>query len=143
MEADITIHSVIENLDGTRDVERTHTEATGEFSFSPDGARLAWCEDSEGGAVETLLFISGETVKVVRHGAIESSLVFKEGKRTESLYKMGPYTFDSSVTARRVKSSLSGVGISVTVIYEMELGGVQRLVKMKIRADAKTEVYDA
>ena len=142
MEANITIHSVIENLDGTGECERTHAEALGELSFSLDGAKLVWRETSEGGDVESCLTVSADTVKVVRGGAIESSLILSEGKRTESIYKMGPYAFDFSVMARRVKTALSEDGLSVTVIYEMNLGGAERLVKMKIRADVR-EVSDA
>lgn len=136
MVANITIHSVIENLDGTGEAERTHTEVSGELSLSSSGANLAWREGTESGEVESLLTVSGDTVAVVRRGAIENSFTFKEGVRNESLYKIGPYSFDSSVTARRVKCALSSRGMSVTVIYEMELGGEARLVKMKIRAEA-------
>lgn len=143
MVANITIHSVIENLDGTADTERTHTETVGRFSLTADGACLAWQEKNEDSEVESQLFVVGDTVKAERHGSIESSLTFTEGKRFESLYKIGPYAFDCAVTARRVKSTLSEGGISVTVVYEMELGGAVRLVKMKIRADVKTEVPDA
>ena len=142
MEANITIHSVIENLDGTGECERTHTEAIGELSFSLSGARLFWRESSEGGEVESELTASADVVRVLRRGAVESSLTLKEGERSESLYKMGPYAFDFSVLARRVKASLSEDGLSVTVIYEMNLGGAERLVKMKIRADAR-EASDA
>ena len=142
MEANITIHSVIENLDGTGECERTHSTALGELTFSLDGTTLSWRESGEGGDVDSTLTVSGKEVRVVRRGAIESSIILIEGKPSQSLYKMGPYVFDFSVLARRVKVTPSEDGLSATLIYEMNLGGAERLVKMKIRADAR-EAADA
>jgi uncharacterized beta-barrel protein YwiB (DUF1934 family) len=142
-EADIVIHSVIENADGTGEVERSETRAAGSIILTEHGARLAWREVSEGGETESELTVSGDTVSVVRRGAIESSFTFEEGKDSESLYKIGPYAFDARVKARRVRVAVSDGGISVTVVYDMELGGAERLVKMKIRADVREEDADA
>ena len=85
IEALITIHSVIENLDGTPGAERTQTEARGELSFGADGVILTWSEESEGGKIESRIVASEGSVSVTRSGAIESSLFFKEGEISESL----------------------------------------------------------
>ncbi len=142
-EADIVIHSVIENSDGTGELERAHTETAGELSFTEDGARLSWRETNEGGSTESTLTVAGDTVSVVRRGAIENTFNFKEGVSSESLYKAGPYSFDSCVKTRRVRATVGENGVSVTVIYDMELGGAVRLVKMKIRATCHSEGCDA
>ena len=61
-EADIVIHSVIENADGTGDVERSETRAAGSIILTEHGARLAWREVSEGGETESELTVSGDTL---------------------------------------------------------------------------------
>lgn len=141
MEANITIHSVIESRSGEVP-ERTEMRARGELSLEGGAARLVWRESGEGGEVNSTLTVLDGEVSVMRHGAIESTLVFREGERIESLYKMGPYSFDMSVTARRVRCALGEDSLSVTVIYAMVLGGAEQLVKMKIRAEACAEDAD-
>ena len=74
-------------------------------------------------------------MSVTRTGAIESSLFFKEGEISESLYKVGPYAFDSRIKAKKVRVTMDESYLSATVIYEMEIGGEARLVKMKIKAE--------
>lgn len=141
MEANITIHSVIESPEGAAP-ERTEARVRGELSFDGNTARLIWRECGEGGEVNSTLTVLDSEVSVARRGAIESTLVFREGERAESLYKLGQYSFDMSVTARRVRCSLGEDSLSVTVIYDMVLGGAEQLVKMKIRAEARAEDAD-
>ncbi len=139
-EADISIHSVIENLDDSGlacgDAERTHVEARGALSVTDGFVRAVWRESSDGGTVDSELLVEGDTVTVSRRGAIESTLVFKEGHTASSVYRISPYSFDSHLTARRVRVALNDSCVGVTVIYDMEIGGARKLVKMKFKAES-------
>lgn len=131
----ITVESTIENIGG--ETETTKTTADGLVSAHGRGIRLAYSESGEGGEVSTTVNLLGSTVTVTRHGALESKLVFREGDTTESIYSVGAYRFDASVTTRRIRNSLTECGGTLTLYYSMTVGGAEKSVRMKIVAEEK------
>ena len=129
-----SVSSVIENLpDG--DTEETSVEATGTIAEADSALTLSYSETGEGGKVDTSVKISGDCVTVVRHGAIDSRLVFREGVTESSLYSVGPYSFDASVKTRRIRNELTGDGGRLTLFYTMTVGGAEKRVRMRIIAE--------
>lgn len=134
-EVKIKIESRIDELDSAGLVmgepERTVTDALGYFRFG-DGATLTYTENGEGGEVSSEIEVSGDTVTVKRTGAIVSTLVFRQGEEHGSVYSVPPYRFDVTVRARRVRTELQSEGGAIDVLYDMNIGGADKAVRMRI-----------
>ena len=134
--AKITLKSIIDNLSDTGlpsdDREVAESTAIGTLTASDRGAVLSFSEESEGGQIKTKIEILGERVRVCRHGAIESEMVFAEGKSHDSLYSVVPYAFDVTVKARKIRNSLTKSGGALDVFYDMHIGGADKNVRMKL-----------
>ena len=132
----IKIESKIENLDGaglaSGDIERTEQELEGNFSLTDGGFALRYSEKSEGGEIFSEVSADGELVRVARRGAIESTFDFKVGVSHSSLYSMGQYSFDVSIMPRRVDVKLDRDSGFVDLLYNMNIGGQDKAVRMKI-----------
>ena len=132
----IKIESIIENLDSRGlidgDPERSLTEANGTYRYSDGEAFINFNEQGEYGKIHTEIKCLGGTVTVRRDGAIESNMHFAEGESHHSLYVIAPYQFDSTVTAKRVRTDLTAEGGKIDLLYSMVLGGTEKNARMKI-----------
>ena len=132
----IKIESIIENLDSAGlidgDPERSVTEVMGTYRYSDDEAFVNFNEQSEYGKTHTEIKCLGGTVAVRRDGAIESNMHFAEGESHHSLYTIAPYRFDSTVTAKRVRTELGPEGGKIDLLYSMVIGGAEKNARMKI-----------
>ncbi len=139
-EKKIMMSSVIENLlpSGLTDGEPEKTEITADgFLKISDGAfTISYVEHTEGGRVAADIFLSENSVRVKRVGAIESDMLFEEGLLHKSLYGVPPYTFDTEVYTKKIRNSLTRDGGRVDIFYTMKIGGAEKKVRMRI------ECYD-
>ena len=142
--AKIKISSEIETVDSQGlaegDAEKTESEASGFFHYSPEKMLLTYSETAESGRVDSEIEIEGERVTVRRRGALESELIFEESKTNHSLYKIPPYAFDAAVTTKKIRRNLSEDGGSLVLFYTMNIGGADKSARMKIwiSPDSKT-----
>ena len=134
--AKITLKSIIDNLSDTGlpsdDREVAESTATGTLTASDRGAVLSFSEESEGGRINTKIEILGERVRVCRHGAIESDLLFSEGMAHSSVYGAPPYSFDTNIFTRRIRGGITEEGGKIDIFYDMEIGGAKKSVKMTV-----------
>jgi uncharacterized beta-barrel protein YwiB (DUF1934 family) len=132
----IKIESIIDNLDasGLADGESEKSVSTvdGIYHYGNDGARISYKEENEGGKSESEILVFSDSVKVSRHGAIESVLYFKEGETHSSIYQIPPYRFDAEVRAKRVSIELSPIGGKINLVYNMKIGGAEKSAIMRI-----------
>ena len=132
----VKIESRIENLDGaglaSGDIERSEEELFGKFTPADKGFVLRYSETSEGGEIFSEVSAVGELVRVARRGAIESIFDFKAGVPHSSLYSMGQYSFDVTIVPRRVDVKMREDGGLVDLLYNMNIGGQDKAVRMKI-----------
>lgn len=135
-EARIEVSSIIENLDDAGlahgDIERTTSECCGYYNYVDGRVEITYCERTDGGEVTTIVTVNGDAVRVVRHGAIESDMIFTRGNTHTSEYSIPPYRFECSVTTRRIRSSLDESGGGLDLLYNMNIGGADKAVRMKI-----------
>ena len=94
--------------------------------------RLSYEEASEGGPIKSDVTVTAEHVRVRRTGAIESDFLFVEGETTKSLYKIPPYAFDAEITTKKIRNNLTRGGGKLTIIYDMNVGGAEKNVRMTI-----------
>lgn len=132
----IKIESKIENLDEfgvpCGDIERSEQKMLGVMVECDDGFVLRYSESSESGEIATEVSVRGGFVRVARRGAIESSFDFRRGVEHSSVYSMGGYKFDVRILPRRVDTVIDGKGGLVDLFYNMNIGGADKAVRMKI-----------
>ena len=137
--AKITLKSIIDNLSDTGlpsdDREVAESTATGTLTASDRGAVLSFSEESEGGRINTKIEILGERVRVCRHGAIESDLLFSVGVAHTSVYGAPPLSFDVSIFTRKIRGGIGEAGGSLDIFYDMEIGGAKKSVKMTVACE--------
>ncbi len=134
----LTVNSVIDNLDDAGlpdgDPEINIFTTDGDLSVSDKGMKLSFSEENEGGKTVSTLYLLEESVILHKHGAIESEIAFREGEEYKTVYKVGPYAFDMTVRAKKIRNSLTRVGGELQLIYSMNVGGQDKNVRMKISA---------
>ena len=134
--AEISIHSVIDNLDDNGlaegEPEINILTVTGTYKTG-DCREICYTEESEGGKTQCSLVINADgTVNLTRCGAIESSMLFAEGKDTVTVYKIPPYSFDMTISTAKIRNSLDDRGGELRLIYGMTVGGQSKKVRMKL-----------
>ena len=131
----VKITSVIEELDSAGlSVSSETSEETARAAVRSDGDCLtvSFTERSEGAKSLATFTLSGDTLTVSRTGAIESTLVFQNGKSYKTLYKIPPYAFDMTVKTLRLDIGMTEAGGEISVLYTMSIGGADKRVRMKI-----------
>ena len=137
----LTVNSVIDNLsdaglpDGEPEINIFTTD--GALSVYDSGYLLRFTEVQDGGEAHTNLYITKENVRLVKSGAITSEMRFSEGEIFNTLYCVGPYSFDMSVRTKKIRNSLTDEGGELQLIYSMNVGGQEKSVRMKISAKRK------
>lgn len=130
------ISSVIENLtpEGLSDgePERTAITADGFYKINGDTYEISYTENTEGGKVVSTIVASKEEVRVMRRGAVDSEMVFREGESHTSVYTVSPYSFDTTVSCRKIRFGLTKDGGRVDIFYGMNIGGAKKSVRMRI-----------
>lgn len=137
----LTVNSVIDNLsdaglpDGDPEINIFTTDGT--LSVFDTGYLLRFTEVQEGGEAHTSLYITADNVRLVKSGAITSEMRFSDGEIFNTLYCVGPYSFDMTVRTKKIRNSLTEDGGELQLIYSMNVGGQEKNVRMKISAKRK------
>ena len=135
-EAKIKILSAISELDSSGlsvgEEEKSETEVACFYHLFEEQILITYSENSEGGRIDSEITVKNDTVTVKRCGALESELVFAEGKSHSSLYKIPPYAFDAVVTTKKIRRNLSRDGGTLDLHYVMNIGGADKAARMKI-----------
>lgn len=140
-DAEINIHSVIDNLDdnGLPEGEPEINIITVHGTYKTDGVcrELYYTEENEGGKTQCTLVVGDDgVITLTRCGAIESVMSFKEGASTDTVYKIPPYSFDMTISTARIRNSLREHGGELQLIYAMTVGGQSKKVRMKLSVRA-------
>lgn len=134
--AKISLISTIDNLTDTGlpsdDRETSESVAVGSLTAGPRGAMICFSEKTEGGEIKTRIEILSGKIRVSRHGAIESDMLFSEGIAHSSVYSIPPYSFDANVFTRRIRGEIGDTGGRLDIFYDMEIGGAKKSVKMTL-----------
>ena len=137
----ISLTSTIENITETglptNDRETSNTTASGVLTIGERGGIVSFTESTEGGEVKTKIELLKDKIRVRRHGAIESDMLFSEGISHRSVYSIPPYSFDASIFTRRIRGEIGETGGRVDIFYDMEIGGAKKSVKMSLVCDIK------
>ena len=142
-EIKLKIESVIENIGPSGlpegDAERTVTEADGFIHYTDGGILLTYSEHTDNGDVFSDISYSDGTVLVKRRGALISEMLFKEGVEHSSVYEILPYKFDATVKTKKIRAQLSDGDGTISLFYNMKIGGAEKNARMKIWIRANSE----
>lgn len=140
-EFEYKVHSVIDNLsdDGLPygEPEISISTLDGFMKIVDDEIIINYAETVEGDKVFTELRVEDDTVTLVRHGALESKLVFCVGEPYKTVYTAAGYSFDMLLTTKKIRSNLTKSGGELQLIYTMTVGGAAKSARMKITARPK------
>lgn len=132
---EIKIKSYIDNIDdlGNADRETSEASRSGAMKISCGEISLSYRENTDSGSVfsDILVHESG-AVTVRRSGAIDSTLHFDENEEFNTVYSLPPYKFDMNVKTSKIKNTLSVLGGTLEIAYEMTVGGAKKRVLMTI-----------
>ena len=135
-EIKLKIESVIENMGAAGlpegDAERTMTETDGFIHYTDEGILLTYSESTDNGEVFSDISYSDGAVLVKRRGALISEMLFKEGVEHSSIYEIPPYKFDATVKTKKIRAQLSENGGTISLFYNMKIGGAEKTARMKI-----------
>ena len=83
-EMKFTVSSVIDNLTPSGlaegEPERTSIAAEGFYKISEESYEISYTETTEGGKVISTIIAGANEVRVIRRGAVDSEMVFREGE---------------------------------------------------------------
>jgi uncharacterized beta-barrel protein YwiB (DUF1934 family) len=137
----LTVNSVIDNLsesglpEGEPEINIFTTDGT--LALIDGGYLIGFTEEQEGGSAHTDLYVYEDRVRLVKSGAITSEMRFAEGEVFNTLYCVGPYSFDMSVRTKRIRNTVTDEGGELQLIYTMNVGGQEKSVRMKISSKRK------
>lgn len=137
----LTVNSVIDNLsdsglpEGEPEINIFTTE--GALRVIDGGYLITFSEEQDGSSAHTSLYVLGGAVRLIKSGAITSEMHFSEGEVYNTLYCVGPYSFDMTVRTKRIRNTVSEDGGELQFIYTMNVGGQEKNVRMKITAKRK------
>ena len=134
---EITIHSVIDNLDDTGlasgEPEINITTLPVKVAEADDRVLFSYCEEQEGVKITTdITAYSDGRVILDRQGGVVWRAVFQNGGEDQSVYKIPPYSFDCTVKTKRAEYIKESGGFKIRLLYSMVLGGGEKEVKMRI-----------
>lgn len=133
---------VIVSIKGIQQFEQSFPEVTelittGRYSFSEDHSALSYVDtesDSDNKPTNTTIHIDKGRVLLSREGAINSQILFEEGKRNFSLYQTDVGSLMVGVDVNRMRTKLDAHGGEIELDYSIEIDhAVAGLNKFSIR----------
>ncbi len=113
--------------------EQTRECSSAFLHLSDEGMLITYISESEDGKTSTDIEIESGRVTVKRRGDVKSCFVFEEGVTHTSLYSVGAYSFDASISTRRIRQGIDDGGGTLDLYYTMTIGGAGKSVRMRIR----------
>lgn len=137
----LTVNSVIDNLSDAGlpegDPEINIFTTDGGLTVIDGGYLITFSEEQDGGVAHTNLYVYESGVRLVKSGAITSEMCFTEGEVYNTLYCVGPYSFDMTVRTKKIRNTVTECGGDLQLIYTMNVGGQEKNVRMKISSKRK------
>ena len=137
----LTVNSVIDNLSDSGlpegDPEINIFTTDGALTVIDGGYLITFSEEQDGGTANTNLYVYESGVRLVKSGAITSEMCFAEGEVYNTLYCVGPYSFDMTVRTKKIRNTVTECGGDLQLIYTMNVGGQEKNVRMKISSKRK------
>ncbi len=135
-EKNFKVISVIENLNDSGlcdgESEKSNLCYSGFFKIEEDSFIISYREKSENGLTLSELTVQTDTVLLKKRGAVCCDIRFCEKQTHTSIYEVTPFRFDMAVLTKKIRNNLTKDGGCVDIHYEMNIGGQNKRVRLKI-----------
>ncbi len=127
------------SADGADEMELV---TAGELERSAEGAITVSYQETELTGMEgttTVVRIDGPRVTLLREGAVNSQMVFEEGRRHLSMYETPYGALSVGIDTRRMKNTVGESGGDLEIDYAIEVDNLlagQNFFRMNVRKDA-------
>ena len=136
----VRIESVVEEIDDaglTESSDKTESEAIGLIEESDNKTKISYSVTEESVTTNTLITVTEREITVRRDGGVEYEFVFIEGEKTNALYCVPPYSFDTEIHTKKIRNNLTNAGGEISLFYDMTIGGAKKRTRMKIKVSEK------
>ena len=117
--------------------DEMRARADGCIEIKGNETKILYREKSEGViSVTDITFTERDRITLKKSGAARYECVFAVGKRCDFLYYAPPLSFDAQITAKSIRNSLCIVGGCIEIEYDMNMGGHNQRVSIRIDAEA-------
>lgn len=112
--------------------EKDEFSVTGSLKTEKATTTVSYKEARDGSSVLCEITASGENVTVRRRGDVSCDMLFSQGEKYETIYKVPPFSFDMEINTVRIDNSISEKNGVLSLIYDMTVGGAKKRCRMKI-----------
>ena len=115
--------------------DKSRSESIGSYTVIDGGFTISYREsigDTDTDPTDTELIYKDGNAVLKRRGSVICDLEFREGEKTVSVYTVPPYSFDTVIHTKRLRAELLDGKATVSILYDMEIGGAKKNVRMKI-----------
>lgn len=140
--SDNVIISIKGSQSGDQGSDEIELVTEGKLIRRGEGSYIVSYEESELTGLEgttTTLDIEGSRVTLLRQGALNSQMVFEEGRRHLSMYETPYGSLSIGINTRRMKNTVGESGGDLEIDYAIEVDNLmagRNLFKMNVRRDA-------
>ena len=115
--------------------EKDELCALGEIKTEKGKTTLSYKEKRDGAAVLCEIVATGDSVTVRRRGDVVCDMLFSPQKSYKTLYNVPPFSFDMEIYTVRIENSINEESGSLSLIYNMTVGGAKKRCRMKIKRE--------
>ena len=115
--------------------EKDELSLTGSIAVDKGATTITYKEEREGSSVLCEITIKKDSVIVRRRGDVSSDMLFSVGKPYKTLYNVPPFSFDMEINTLRIENDFEEFSGSLSLLYEMTVGGAKKRCRMKIIAN--------
>ena len=133
---DITIYNSQRMDDDTDVIEE---KSIGTFSIRDNKAYIMYKSGEGGDETTSVVTASEDGVKIKRKGAVNSDMLYVEGRRTSFIYRIPYGTMDMEIYTELIENSLNDDGGELHLVYDLSVQGAVIKNDMKIKVSRGKE----
>ena len=133
---DITIYNSQRMDDDTDVIEE---KSIGTFSIRDNKAYIMYKSGDGGDETTSVVTASEDGVKIKRKGAVNSDMLYVEGRKTSFIYRIPYGTMDMEIYTELIENSLNDDGGELHLVYDLSVQGAVIKNDMKIKVSRGKE----
>lgn len=133
---DITIYNSQRMDDDTDVIEE---KSIGTFSIRDNKAYIMYKSGEGGDETTSVVTASEDGVKIKRKGAVNSDMLYVEGRKTSFIYRIPYGTMDMEIYTELIENSLNDDGGELHLVYDLSVQGAVIKNDMKIKVSRGKE----
>ena len=121
------------------DTDVIEEKSIGTFSIRDNKAYIMYKSGEGGDETTSVVTASEDGVKIKRKGAVNSDMLYVEGRKTSFIYRIPYGTMDMEIYTELIENSLSDDGGELHLVYDLSVQGAVIKNDMKIKVSRGKE----